>query len=326
MAAACAARNGGSERVKILIVGAGAVGAVYAWHLQRGGAEVWLYVRPKYRAACEAGLTLYDLNRGRRPGQLRADGCLSEVSALGAHSFDQVWLCISTTALCRPWFEPFAAALGDATIVALQPGPEAQAWLLERVPAERLVSGLISMVSYQAPLPGERLREPGIAYWLPPLSPQPFKGPRAAQVIGALRAGGCAAKEDPQLEQMSGFGSGVLMPLMASLELAGWSFSTLKRGHRLRDALRAADEACRAIAAELGVAPPFWLRLLRPGLARLVITLAPRVVPLDLETYFAYHFSKVGDQTRLLLAQYAALASRHGVPSDGLGQLRAGLG
>lgn len=314
--------------MKILVVGAGAVGSVYAYHLQRGGAEVWLYVRPRYKAACERGITLYQLNHGRRRRRLVPTGCLTSAAEVAAGSWDQVWLCVSTTALLKPWFAEIAGGIGTATVVGLQPGPEARAVLLAQVLERQLVSGVITMVSYQAPLPGEKVRDPGIAYWLPPGSPNGFKGParRTGLVVKALRAGGCPAAVHPALEKLSGFGSGLLMPLIASLELAGWSFSEFKRGSRLHRALEAAREACAAVSAELGEPPPFWLRMLVPGLARLLLSAAPHVVPLDLETYFRYHFTKVGDQTRALLGQYIDLASRHALPAVHLQQLRTRLG
>ncbi len=314
--------------MKILIVGAGAVGSVYAYHLQQGGAEVWLFVRPRYKQACALGIRLYQLNHQRRPRIFVPTGCLTHVDEVAAHTWDQVWLCVSTTALLGSWFAELATGFGGASVVGLQPGPEARALLLRQIPERQLVSGVITMVSYQAPLPGEKVRDRGIAYWFPSLSPNGFKGParRTGAVVASLQRGGCPAAVQPGLEKLSGFGSALLMPLMASLELAGWSFSELKRGPRLLRALRAAREACSAVSAELGEPPPVWLRLLFPGLARGVITLAPHVVPLDLETYFRYHFTKVGDQTRALLAQYIELARKSGLPASGLSQLQRELG
>ena len=40
--------------MKVLIVGAGAVGQVYGRHLAAAGAEVCFYVKPKYRAELES--------------------------------------------------------------------------------------------------------------------------------------------------------------------------------------------------------------------------------------------------------------------------------
>lgn len=45
--------------MKILVVGAGAVGQVYGYYFQRGGCEVTFFVRDKYRSEMEQGLTLF---------------------------------------------------------------------------------------------------------------------------------------------------------------------------------------------------------------------------------------------------------------------------
>ena len=53
--------------MRVLIVGAGAVGQVYGHHLQRGGAEVTFLVKPRYETDARAGFTLWRLRRLGRP-------------------------------------------------------------------------------------------------------------------------------------------------------------------------------------------------------------------------------------------------------------------
>ena len=57
------------HHVKILIVGAGAVGQVYARHLHASGAEITFLVKEKHRAETQQGFKLYWLNqqKGREP-------------------------------------------------------------------------------------------------------------------------------------------------------------------------------------------------------------------------------------------------------------------
>ena len=62
-----------SEQRKVLIVGAGAVGQVYARHAQLGGAEVTFFVRDKYREEVSRGFDMYPLNRrGTEPVRFEA--------------------------------------------------------------------------------------------------------------------------------------------------------------------------------------------------------------------------------------------------------------
>jgi hypothetical protein len=50
------------------------------------------------------------------------------------------------------------------------------------------------------------------------------------------------------------------------------------------------------------------------------------VIPLDLETYLREHFTKVGDQTRLMVAQYIDAAKDSGLPAGALEGLRDAVG
>ena len=53
--------------------------------------------------------------------------------------------------------------------------------------------------------------------------------------------------------------------------------------------------------------------------------LAKVVIPLDIETYLQYHFTKVGDQTRMFLDNYAALAETQERSAANIESLRAAL-
>ena len=195
--------------MRVLIVGAGAVGQVYGLALQRGGAEVAFYVKPQHAEEARAGFALYRLNRGKSPEPIRFDGfgVLTSIPEVRAQPWDQVWLAVSTPALRGSWFDEIAAATGNATVVCLQPGPEGQGRATQAA-GNRVVTGIITFIAYQAPLPREtRIPSPGIAFWFPP-GPSPFAGPdsgpnagpnsgpnsRCRAVVDALIRGGCPAK------------------------------------------------------------------------------------------------------------------------------------
>ncbi len=143
--------------VRVLIVGAGAVGQVYGSHLAAGGANVSLFVRPKYVAECAAGLRLYRMvsKRRRAPHTFVPHAVFSRAEEVAERTFDQVWLCVSTAALQRGIEGELGAVVrnvGQAALVVLQPGLHVPAMLQQYVPAEQIVDGGINMVSYQAPL------------------------------------------------------------------------------------------------------------------------------------------------------------------------------
>jgi 2-dehydropantoate 2-reductase len=320
--------------MRALIVGAGAVGQVYGRCLRAGGArssDLAYLVKPVHADQARAGFTLYPLGgrRHRPPRSERLDGfeVLTGPDQVAGQRWDQVYLAVSSTALrAGDWFARLVPAIGQATLVLLQPGPEDRQFVLRALPAGQLVQGTITAVAYRAPLPGEegRYPQPGTAYWLPP-APAPFSGPRERldPVVAALRAGGMRARRVRDVEALVPFATALFMPVLAVLEQAGWSLAELGRGDRLARALRAGREAMRVTAAQVGRRAPWPLRLVRPWAVRALLRLAPRVAPLDLQAYLRVHFTKVGDQTRDFLRHYLAGGEAAGLPVETLRQVAA---
>ncbi len=318
---------------RALVVGAGAVGQPYGRHLQKGGTEVAFLVKPRHAEELRGGATLYPLNRlARRTTPVRWGDyqVLTSAEEVGRSRWDQVYLTISSTALHGPWLPELARHLGDATVIVLQPGLEDREVVERHVAGERIVQGLISLVSYPAPLPGEtRFPEPGIAYWFPPLSPSPFSGPsaRVDEVVEALDAGDFPATRHPDVSKLAGFPNALMMPYLVALEAAGWTFDGLRAGDHLGRASRASREAMAVVERKHGNRRPAALALAaRPFVLRTGLSIGRLVVPFDLETYFRVHFTKVGDQTRAMMARYIELARHEGLPSQALEELCASLG
>jgi len=315
--------------MRILIVGAGAVGQVYGRALAAGGAEVSFLVKERHAEEARRGFTLWSLSRWRAPARQRFEGFGVMTGAEEARSsrWDQVWLAVSATAVAGGWLDELVDSTGDATVVCLQPGPGALARVREAA-GDRVVQGLITFIAYQAPLPREaRILEPGIAYWIPP-GPAPFSGPeeRVRPLIDALRRGGMSARRLADVGRMSLHGTAFFQAFVAAIDAGGWSFRGARRGDALALAIRAFRETSAVAAATLGVPVPAWAGLLSPGLAKLTLWLAPRLVPIDIPTYFAYHFTKVGDQTRAHLDHWIAEGRRVGLGMAATEELRGRLG
>ncbi|MCU1500195.1 MAG: hypothetical protein JWM47_4148 [Acidimicrobiales bacterium] len=321
--------------MNVLLVGAGAVGQVYGFHLKRGGARVSFFVRPKYVDECRRGFKLYPLNRRaprRAPVSFEGSQILSTLEEVKGGKWDQVYLCMSSTGLRgspgREWFPDFARAIGDkCTLVTLQPGLEDREYILKHFPEDRLVAGMISLISYHAPLPGEKVPEPGMAYWFPPLSPSPFSGSgnRPREVAGLLRAGSMPTAVHKDVPRDVAFPSAALTNLLSALEAESWSFKGLARSPRLALAVRGAQEVFALVTKKTGATPPIPLRTFMAAIMRFLLKVAPKFVPLDLETYFQVHFTKVGDQTRLSMREYIEQARTLGLPTGALTELLAGL-
>lgn len=312
--------------MRVLLVGAGAVGQVYGRHLQAAGWDVAFYVKPKYLEDARRGFVRYPA-RGGRPERFEGYGLITAPEEVAAERWDQVWLCVSSPALAGGWLPPLLAAAPGATVVMLQPGLHDRRRLLELVPEERLVSGMIGIVAWQAPLPGELLDPPGIRCWFPPLSPSRFSGPPAVvdAVVGALRRGGCPARRDADATRTSALGSAVLLCFVAGLEVAGWDPAAFRRGDAPEAAAAAAREAL-AVAGLYHGASPGLLPLLARGWAfRLALRAATAVAPFDLPLYLRYHFEKVGDQTREALRAWEAEGRSRGLDGSALRGLAGAL-
>jgi 2-dehydropantoate 2-reductase len=313
---------------KILVVGAGAVGAVYGWHLHRAGHEVHFFVKPKYRDEVSAGLTLHRLRYGATQRQdWRGLRVVTDPAAVAREHWDQVWLTLSSDALRGELAAQLLAAVGTATVVCLQPDLEDTDYVRSRVSTpDQVVHGLITLISYQSPLPGKK-GPSGIAYFLPPFSPTPLSGTpeRVNGAVDALKAGGMTARAVADVAPVAAAATALMQPLIAALEVGHWRLSTLPDSEPLHMGLHAVREALTIARQTSGARTAGFLPLLRPWTWRLLLPLAARLLPLPLESYLHYHFSKVGVQTRLMLETYIRLGQSHGLETQALQSLRQAL-
>ena len=338
--------------MKILIVGAGAVGQVYGRHLAMGGAEVWYLVKAGQAAAAgqadatghvdaagqaaaarhvetaAPGFVLYDLRTSRQPPPItfHPAGVLTTAAEVARQSWNQAWLCISSPALRGPWLDPFLSAIGGATLVNMAPGLDDADYLKPRFPATKTIQGVISLIAWQTPMRTETRPEPGIAYWLPPLSASLFDGPTETHetmtdIVTTLSRGGCPARRHRDTAHVGALASATMLPIIRGIELEGWSLSRFSRSRRAVVAAQAAREAMTLVARVSGQRIPWSRHLVRAPIVKAAMTLAPHLVPFDLEVYLQHHFTKVGDQTRQMLGAYVAHGRALGCPVTALENL-----
>lgn len=311
--------------LNILLVGAGAVGQAYGFHLQRAGHQVTFAVKPHYVDALAAGLDVRCLNGSQEGAHTFSDfNCLSLSEISGSH-WDQVWLCMSSPALRSGFLEALVGSVGDAAVVMLQPGLDDRDYVLRWVPEERLCCGLIGLVSYPGPL-GASEGTKTMTWWFPPFGPSRFSGADSIvrTVVKSLRQGGCPARRVNDVRAFGALGSGVLMPVVAGLELAGWSFKTMVASGGLVRVCGAAREATQLAAP--GRSRVLVSLITTPFILRSVLRVARWAAPFDLEAMLALHFTKVGDQTREMLERYLRLAAETDQSAEHIRSLRDGLG
>ncbi len=312
--------------LRILLVGAGSVGQVYGHHFQQGGAEVRFLVRPKYVDASAEGYTLHHLHRKRCDTLTFQPPHFGDAVTAAKGGIDAVVLCMSYAGLKGGWFESLLHEVGDATIVSLVPSGGARAWLAERVREDRLVHGMITLLAYPSPLPGEDL-PPGTAFWFPPFSPSPFSGDRARAkpFVDLLTRGGQPARWSGPTRASSDLTTCFLMPLLASLEVEGWSFDKLAKSPLLSLACDGGRDAMQIVCADRGGPPTLSVWALHPFVVRGIMRTARLLAPVNLEAFFQLHFTKVGAQTRLILDEWIAQAEQAGMNCQKLIALREGL-
>lgn len=289
--------------MKVLVVGAGAVGSVYGYYFQKGGADLSFYIREKYADTCRKGLVLYSLNRASKerlsPIEMNHFGVLTTLKEVAQEKWDYVVLTISSTALRGEWLKPFLESVNqEASLVTLQPGLEDREYLLQYVNADRLIEGVIPIIGYHAPLPGETLPTSGTVFWLPPGACGYFSGPveKVRVLVERMKKAGFPAKQCQDARGEVWVASTVLMVVIAALETANWSFRVLRQGNRLNEACRAIEEALNAVAIHRKVKKPMLSKLLfQPWLFRSVIFLG-RWTPFNLEAMLKLHFTKVQKQ------------------------------
>jgi 2-dehydropantoate 2-reductase len=316
-----------SASPQICIVGAGAVGLVYARFLRRAGAEVALLVKPEHAESCGKGFTLHRLGRGGRCDSERIDDLpvYTSVDELAEREFDQIWITVASDAMRNPWLGEVLDPSQDATVVMLQPDLEDRALALEHVAEDRLVQGLIGFLSFQSPLPKSPPLPEGIAYQLLPGMASGFDGARASEIVSLLKRGGFPARQTHDLTGRSAERSATTVPLIAGLEAASWSMAAFVSGPWLPRSIDASKEALAVVAKHLGRRPAPVRRILSPLPVRAALALARPLTPFDLEAYLCFHFTKVGPQTRLMLETYARLAEKFALESTALHALRLAL-
>lgn len=225
---------------KVLLVGAGAVGQVYGRHLRLAGCDVAYLVKEKHVEETRGGFTLYPLGllrRSYRSTTFNDFRVFASAEEATREPWDQIWLCVSSTALrSGDWVRELARLSPSATIVMLQPALDDQDWIRQRVDADRLVSGMIGIISFRAPLrPQDPVPSPGTAYILPPGSPSLFSGSpdRVRGVVEALSRGGCPAKRVADVGKAAAIPTAVLTAFVHELESQDWSFEKVTRNEPL---------------------------------------------------------------------------------------------
>ena len=259
----------------------------------------------------------------KKPIHFNDYSLMSSFEQLGQTKWDQIYLCVSSTALQSFDFESFKSQLsGEPTIVMLQPSIQDYHFLIEHFPAEQIVEGMITLISYATPLATESVDPAGTAYWLPPLASTPFSGEqkRRDEVIQAFKDGKLRSASDPNVRLKALFPTAFLTSFLTALEANNWKFESLKNNTAILNQLpKVYNEVFSTLEAKHHVERPLGIGFMTtPFVIKLLLKFAPMVMPMDIETYLEYHFKKVNDQTKLYMKNFQLTAESIDVEHENL--------
>jgi 2-dehydropantoate 2-reductase len=304
--------------MRILVVGAGAVGQVFGWHLHQGGAEIGFLVKPGRR------LERLRLERLRRRSITVWDSFTVHDDPAAVGAWDAVVLTVASDALAPSWLAPLGRATGSATVAVMQPGLHDLELVAASIDRVRLVRGLIGIIAFGTPLEGDpRFGDEGVAYWFPPFVRTLLEGDRARPLVEAFRRGGLPIARHDGIAAVSGFGGAVLEAHVAALELEGWSLAAARSGRWMAIASRASRQLAAVVARIVERSPPAALALLSPTTSSMFASIARAAMPFDLEAYLRAHFTKLGPQTLAYFER--AMRDARGLPMDAVEELLRGL-
>jgi 2-dehydropantoate 2-reductase len=258
------------------------------------------------------------------PIHFRSFQVLTQYSQLESQIWNQIYVCVPSTALTTELLEGIKTFGGSATIVKIQPGLKDRKRFTEHFEDSQIVSGMVSFMSYGAPLAGEIVAEPGMAYWFPPFLKSQFSGSdeRVRGVVGALRAGGLPARAHPDVEALVGYVLAVEAPFVAGIEAAGWSFRQFRRSRYLHLASQGIKEASKVMAQYQPSRPPVFVKLANSLTIRLATRLLPLGSKVPLEPYLEHHFTKVRAQSLQHLDDYLDQNLKYDIEVSSLIELR----
>lgn len=312
--------------MRIAIVGAGALGSVYALKLSHV-AQVSIVVREMSRAP-------------KRILAVRASGPAPNADALDAPNVvttvpddaDAVLLCVRGDQVSDELLQSLAKA-GPArrivvTLTPLLPHTRARA---QAVLGDRLVVGMPGVVAYEPDAPSTP-SERHVRYWTPRVSPTMLDARAGddphAQTIDELRqtlvASGLPSEVQPDVATTNAATTIAFLPILLGIQAAGGSIDRLlDDGALLKLSLEASKES-KALAKTIGELAGFSGLLLSFAgtfTVRAGIKLARARAPESI-VFLEKHFGgKLVEQNRGMMREIDALANEKGVRIDALRRL-----
>lgn len=307
---------------EILIVGAGAVGVVYGAALHSIDENVTFWVREKYLEETKQGIPLHKICLTSSPKKIEVSKqAVSKTEDLTLPP-DEIWLCVSKTAVKSQSITDLVNAFPDAHLVSFQPGLTDLARLQKRFPKHKIDGGVIGFVAYQ---PHAKETREGISVWFPPGAPSQFYTEDAANFAARLSSGGCPSKVNKDSPDIVPQMTIVLNAFVLHLELVDWKFSRFKEVLKPFNAF--IDENLTIVNTHNKTKTMKGLFLLKSSFTfQSLLKTISLAAPFDLEAYLKFHFLKVRDQSVAMLHENCKLADEMKLPHSETDSLLKKLG
>ncbi len=306
----------------ILIVGAGAVGVVYGAALHAIGENVTFWVREKYLEEARQGIPLHKISLLGPPDKVSVSNQAVAKTEDLPNSPDEIWLCVSKTAVKSQSITDLVNAFPESKIVSFQPGLTDLDQLKVRFPNHTIDGGVIGFVAYQ---PHARETQEGISVWYPPGAPSQFYTENAENISGRLSRGGCPSKVDKNAPEIVPQMTIILNAFVLHLELVDWKFKRFKEVMTSFNAFIV--ENLHIVNTHNKTQTMKGLLVLKSSFTfQSLLKTISLAAPFDLEAYLEYHFLKVRDQLIAMLHENSKLADQMNLPHDETDALLTKLG
>lgn len=307
------------SKKNILMIGAGAVGAVYGYRLSQHH-NITFLVKEKNKHLIENGFHIHNIGKDKNAKNLQhftQFNTLTPVTINKELGWDQIYLCVPGTAL--PHLDFSNINTEDTSVVLLSSGQNDKSNLERLIPSNQIVSGMIGMLSRQ--WPQEDSSQPlRVSYLLPPLVKMPFSSDthqRAQDISNTFKQCGLNAPVVKDVYQELLYPNIILSCLVLGLEKCNWSFKELIQNKTVRQAIVRNNRAfIKASEQHYNTKAPFALKLITPTALGLAARIAPKFFPLDIEAFLKFHYTKVAAQTRVQLKEFTDLCDEYGVEYD----------
>ncbi len=311
--------------MKILIVGAGAIGQVYGWHLNQAGHNVCFFIKEKYKPTIADGFVIFRHGlKSIKRSHWRDIKVVTSIEQVQSTQWDQVYLTMSTDALHSDLTANILSNVGDATVVALQAGIKDGDYVKSKAPSARqVVQGMITLISYQSPFAGQQ-GESGVTYFIPPLAKAMHGGEqlRCKQVVEVLNGAGLPSFIVKDYAKASAPATALMQPIIGALQLNNWNLNTFTDSQHYQLGLNAAKQAVGAVGCEVGVSVGVFRLVTTRHVFRAVIFFARRFIPFDLQSFLAAHYgNKTQIQNLIYLDAFIELGQKHQQPTAALQKL-----